>query len=179
MIKYKDVEIKNNIKEFTIREFEEISAILNNESLENVEKYMDVLEKLGIHSNLLNEMTDDEFFELISKFEMTTDLTLTPKFEHEGHTYVAYEEEFKLGVKALSIIEKAIAKNPNKYLAKTLAVIFKRSDLSGGEHYVDTHLKSKEKIFQELPATLAYPYLVYVVEKINNKFKNAVSEELA
>lgn len=178
MIEYKGHSFKNSISEFTIKEFEEISAILNDEELEQVEKYMEVFEKLGIPTQVVDEMSDDDFFYLIRQFDLKSSMALSPAVEIEGHLYVAHDGEFKMRVKDLSLIEKAVAKNPNKCLARVMAVIFKREDLSRVEHYTEAHLKHKEKLFEKQPAVLAYPYLVHVIENLNKKFKHATTEEL-
>ena len=169
MIEYKGTQIKNNIEDYTVEDFENVSNKLNDEEKSNVEKYFDVLETLGVPD--LDDMTDDEFFDIIKQFNFSTKLELQQYIELDGYKYVAHDGEFKLRAKDLALIEKAVDKEPKRYLARLMAIIYKREDLSKVEHYDEAHLKHKEKLFRTAGAKYAYPYLVYVADKINTKAK--------
>jgi hypothetical protein len=56
--------------------------------------------------------------------------------------------------------------------------MFKRTDLSQVEHYTEAHLKHKAKLFKQLKAEIAVPYLVFVTEKISSHAKTQSAEAL-
>jgi hypothetical protein len=175
MINVKEYPLRNSLNEFTIQEFEKVTAILNREDLESVEKYMEALLYLGLPEEILDELSDDEFFKIIAAFTFTEETAeLRPRVEIGSHTYVAYEgESFTLKVKDLSLIEKAVMKRPEAYLSRAMAIIFKREDLTRTEHYAEAHLEEKTKLFQKENATLAYPYLIHITQKLRQKIESA------
>jgi len=176
MYKVRDYEIKTSINEMTIAEFESISALLKNESLETIERYFEVLEFLGVPEAILDELTDEELFNAIKSFNtQAASKELKPSFELGGYTYRAYEDgtEFSLKARDLSYIEKA-AKTQTAWLSYIMAIIFKREDLGKSEHYADAHIKFKAKIFGELNAGEYYPYMLAVTERINQQITNYV-----
>jgi hypothetical protein len=62
------------------------------------------------------------------------------------------------------------------YISQIVAIMFKREDLSNTEHYAEAHLKHKAKLFKELKANIAIPYLTFIAQKINQQTKNEVTE---
>ena len=179
MITFKEYQLKNSLHEFTIEEYEKVTEILSNEELVNIEKYIDILLCLGLPENVLDEMTDDEFFNIINSFTFSIKSGMAPSIEIEGYEYVAYTEDtFKLKVKDLSLIEKAIVDTPNNYLSRAMAVIFKRADLTRVEHYSEAHLKEKTKLFKKVSAAIAFPYLIHLTEKLNSKLNAEVSSRM-
>jgi hypothetical protein len=172
MVKIRDYEIKQDIKELTITEFEKVSAILNNEELDKFESWADVFIYLGVPVEEVNDMEFDEFIKYVKDFndsKIEANLEMTKTIEVEGYTYQAFEDEFKLKVKDLKLIEKAITSNAQNYFAKLMSIIFKRTDLSNAEHYDNAHLKHKEKLFKDLSAELVVPYVVFVSKKLTNR----------
>lgn len=169
--------MKTNLEDFTVGEFEKIITILNNPLLENIEKYFDIFEFLGMPESILNDLTDDEFFELIQQFNLTSDHSeMKPSIEVDGRVYRAYPDdgEFILRAKDLSHIEKTIKNEPN-YVSKILAIILKREDLGPNEHWTSAHIVHKAKLFRDLNAKDMWPYIYFVTNKINNKLKDYVS----
>jgi hypothetical protein len=74
------------------------------------------------------------------------------------------------------MIEKIISRKSHNWISDLLALMFKRSDLSPTEHYAEAHLKHKSKLFKQLKAEIAIPYLVYVTEKIASHAKSESPE---
>jgi hypothetical protein len=175
MIDIKGYSLKNSLNEFTIDEFEKVTAILNRQDLESIEKYIEALLYLGLPEEILDELSDDEFFGIIKAFTFTEELgELKARIEIEGYHYVAYEgEAFVLKVKDLSLIEKAVIQKPEAYLSRALAIIFKRDDLTRVEHYAESHIQEKTKLFKKLNASLAYPYLIHITQKLKQKIESA------
>lgn len=175
MIDIKGFSLKNSLNEFTIDEFEKVTAILNREDYDNIEKYIQALLYLGLPEEILDELNDDEFFEIIKAFTFTEELgELTPRIIIDGYHYVAYEgETFNLKIKDLSLIEKAVIQKPEAYLSRAMAIIFKRDDLTRVEHYTEAHIVEKTKLFKKQNASLAYPYLLHITQKLKQKIESA------
>jgi len=169
MVEIRGYQINNQVSELTIDQFEKVSKILNDEELDKFEKWADVFILLGVPIDEVNDMDFDEFIHYVKDFnsvESNTDLEMIQEFELDGYTYRAYEDEFKLRVRDLKMIEKAMGKDNKNYFAKLLSIIFKRTDLTNAEHYENAHLKHKEKLFKDLNATIVVPYIVAVSRKL-------------
>jgi hypothetical protein len=169
MVKIRGYEITNDITELTIDQFEKVSKILNDEELDKFEKWADVFIFLGVPVSEVNDMEFDEFINYVKEFNATqgnNDLEMVQEFELEGYTYRAFEDEFKLKVRDLKMIEKAMGKDNSNYFARLMSILFKRTDLTNAEHYENAHLKHKEKLFKDLSATLVVPYVVAVSRKL-------------
>jgi hypothetical protein len=84
----------------------------------------------------------------------------------------------KLSVKDTKMIEKLIGRKSHNWISDLLALMFKRTDLSPTEHYAEAHLKHKSKLFKQLKAEIAVPYLVFVTEKIASHAKSEATESV-
>lgn len=179
MVEIRGYEVKNNVTEFTVAEFEKVSAILNDENLDKFERWADVFIYLGVPVEEVNDMEFNEFANYVKVFNESNvdkESVMTKELEIEGYTYRAYEDEFKLTVKDLKLIEKAIKNNATEYFPYMLAVIFKRTDLTKVEHYTEAHLKHKAKLFKDLKATVAVPFIVHVAKMFNTNEATEVVE---
>jgi hypothetical protein len=168
MITIKGFELKTELADMTVNEFEHISKILNNSQIDNVEKYCQVLEFLGMSDQIINELTDEEFYEIIRAFTYEPEYSkMTPTIECDGRKYRAYEDEGELilKVKDLNYIEKA-AKNEKNYLSKILAIVFKQEELTATEHYTPAHIAYKAELFGKLNAQQMAPYILTITNKI-------------
>ncbi len=171
MIQIKGISIKNLLSEYTLKEFQDISDIMNNAELEYIEKYIDILTYLGITDDVLDELTDDDLFDAIKELtrENDLDLALTKELEINGKTYVAYEDSFKLKAKDLALIEKWAKVGGSSYITKSIAVIFKEKGVS--DHYNPQYLESKFKQFENVKMNLVYGYIGHIIEKIVKKIE--------
>lgn len=177
MININDYEVKNTVEELTVKEFEEVAAIQNDQSLDYVEKQIKVFTTLGVPEDELDAMGIVEFKGHVKAFNDVEpkEYPFVPELEIEGFVYKAFDEEFKLSVRDLKHIESKVKKSPSKYMAFMLSVIFKRTDLTKTEHYDNAHLKEKERLFSKLPAAVAVPY----VQHIGRELANAMKDETA
>jgi len=180
MITIKNHNFRTQLHEMTVKEFGEVTAIFNDETLMNIEKYLDAISVLGISDEVINALTNDELFEIIQDFNVdakifdsTTQLPRT--ITVEGITYEAFPEdgEFQIKARELALIEKAI-QNRKTFFQKLLAIVFKNPELNK-EHFVEAHLRHKESLFSELNAKEYVLYLVVVSEKLSNKVVNAIN----
>jgi len=170
MIKIGSKEIKNFASEMDIQTFEKVSSFINDNEAETFEKWINIFVYLGADENEINEMDFNDFRECVKEFNAARE-QITPNYtktiEIGGYTYQSFEEEFKLSVRDLKYIEKSIKKDPANYLARMLAIIFKRTDLTPTEHYSDAHIDFKTKLFKKENAELVIPFVAYVGNKLN------------
>jgi hypothetical protein len=171
MITILDKELPNRVTELSIAQFEAITTINSNEELDPIEKHLKVFEYLGIPEKDFQDTDIDSFIEMVKEFNVSAkeDLTQVTEFELEGYKYVG---EFKLSVRDTKLIEKCVILKAPGYIAEITAIMFKREDLSNTEHYAEAHLKHKAKLFKELKANVAIPYLHFIAQKINQQAKN-------
>ncbi len=174
MVEILGKEIPNEMNEMSIQQFEEITEIHANDKLDVIEKHLEVFKFMGVPEEI--EDVDFEVFkEYISKFNTAKvpSSELLKRFEIDGFTYQAYDEDFKLTAKDTKTIEKILSNKHKGYISEVLAVLFKRTDLTKTEHYTDAHIKQKAKLIRELKAEVAVPYLVAVASAINNHVEKA------
>jgi hypothetical protein len=176
MYNYKGFDIKTSVNEMTVEQFEKTTVILNNEKITTIERYFNLLSYLGIPDGVLDEITDDEFFNIIKQFnkDQLGNKELIPSFEHNGVKYVAYEgEEFKLKAKDLILIEKNI-NSSSSYFASTIAILFKPEGTDLNLVYAPRAIEQRTKIVNTLNAADFYPYIVHITGKIISKTEQAV-----
>jgi hypothetical protein len=178
MIKINDYEVKNTVEELTVKEFEEIAGIQNDQSLDYVEKQIKVFTTLGVDEDVIDAMDIREFKSKVREFNdvEAKEYPFQNEFEIDGFIYKAYDEEFKLSVRDLKHIESKVKKSPSKYMAFMLAVIFKRTDLTKAEHYDNAHLKHKEELFSKLPAAVAVPYVTHIGRELAKAIQDDSAE---
>ena len=169
MIKIRDYEMKSSFTEWTISEYENIVEVLNNDG-DYIDKYIRVLEILGVPDTILDTMYDDEFFSVIENIlDNEMDNNYRKEVIVDGYRYVAYEDTYKLGIKDMAKIESIITRDEKNKISKIMAVIFKREDLTNTEHYDKAHLEYKAKIFSNLTADIMIPYMLIIQDKMVKK----------
>jgi hypothetical protein len=177
MIKIFEREIPNKMDELTIEQFEKVTEITNNKELDNIDRYIKIFEYFGVKESEWddNDVELSEFIEKVKEFNSSNyeKKDAVESFELEGYTY---EGQLKLSVKDTKIIEKIINRKSHNWISDLLALMFKRTDLSQVEHYTEAHLKHKSKLFKQLKAEIAVPYLVFVTEKIASHAKSQSPE---
>jgi hypothetical protein len=175
MITILNHELPNRVTELTIAQFEAITAINSNEELDPIEKHLKVFEYLGIPESEFSDTDIDTFISMVKDFNASQkeDLSQVTEIELEGYKYIG---EFKLSVRDTKLIEKSIMSKDAGYISQIVAIMFKREDLTNTEHYAEAHLKHKAKLFKELKANIAIPYLTFIAQKINQQTKNEVTE---
>jgi len=179
MVKIGSTEVPNEITELTIDQFEKVSNLMNDNELEPFEKWAGVFISLGANEDEVYDTEFNEFKEYISKFMNSTmqpNKEFVKSIEIDGYTYQAFEDEFKLNVRDLKLIEKCISTSPKNYISKLIAIVFKRTDLTKTEHYADAHIAQKSLLFKTQPAELAIPYVVYIGEKLGKTAKKIVDD---
>ena len=174
MVKIGTKKINNEVTELTIEQFEKLSATMNNAELDQFEKWAKIFIDLGADEDEVYDLDFEKFTEIVKNFSNTKkkpSKKFLKSIEVDGYTYQSYEDEFKLNVRDLKMIEKAVSTSPENYVSKVMAIIFKRTDLTKAEHYGDSHLALKSKMFKEQKADIAIAFIAYIGEKLGNTAK--------
>jgi hypothetical protein len=166
MIQMFGVEIPNHLNELTVQQFDELNKIENNQELDTIEKWIEKFIYLGVPDKAFDKMELDEFTNYIKEFnksempqgEKVTELVI------DKYTYQANET---IGVKDLGLIEKIYRGQDDNFCAQTLAILFKRTDLTRTEHYAPAHLKFKVNVMKKQNAEVAFPYIMEILQKIS------------
>lgn len=182
MITVKGYKLPNKASEMNIKLYEKLSEVLEAKVRDNgenkdvfkyesvIDKYLDVLELLGLPESAINELSQEEFKKAVIDFNKPTKVNykMVNKIEVNGRIYKAFEgKKFNLNVKDGALIEKYARQNPTRYVAEMLAVIFKDENLTDAEHRTNAHIKHKANIFRdEVKAEIAVPYLMEIAKKI-------------
>ena len=180
MVTILGIEVPNQLNELTVQQFETITTIHANTDLDAIDKHLQVFEFLGVPTIEWDNVEIEEFKEIVRNFnDIQSKPELVNTLEIDGYTYTAFEDKFKLSVKDTKHIEKIMHSKHKGYISELLAVLFKRTDLTKAEHYVDAHIKLKAKLIRELKAELAVPYLVEIGQKLSKHIpKDAPTEIL-
>lgn len=165
MIQMFGVEIPNHLNELTVQQFDELNKIENNQELDTIEKWIEKFIYLGVPDKAFDKMELEEFTNYIKEFnkseipqgEKVTELVI------DKYTYQANET---IGVKDLGLIEKIYRGQDDNFCAQTLAILFKRTDLTRTEHYAPAHLKFKVNVMKKQNAEVAFPYIMEILQKI-------------
>ena len=151
-IKGEEFPMKNQPNELTIGEYENLCAILNDDSLENIDKYFKAFVSLGMDIDILDSLDAFSFLRVINEFKgMKMDIgEMKQTIELNGRIYQSFTDEFFFTVKDMKMIESAIKKNPKFYIAEIIAIIFKDIELTKAEHYDNAHIKYKAKLIRDV-----------------------------
>jgi len=161
-------DIPNTLEELTIDQFEVITELSANSTIDPVDKYLQIFGSLGLEESLFYDVDIADFIEFTQKFNdlPTIDYPTVSEIELAGYSYSA---EMKLTVRDTKLVEKIAIAKPKGYISEILAIMFKRDDLTNAEHYADAHLKLKAKLIKELKANIAIPYLLFIAKKISKQ----------
>ncbi len=178
MIKIGSKEVPNIINELSIEQFEKISEITSQE-LDAFEKWVNIFVFLGADENEINELEFTEFKEKVKEFNSITykaSKKFLKSFDLDGYTYKSHDKKLTISVREMKHIEKIIKNNPNNYISKVIAVLFKRTDLKDQEHYTDAHIKHKANLFKKLNAEFTLPYIAFIGDKMKDTAKQINDE---
>ena len=168
----KSYEIKNEIKEFTIGEFEDICRILNSKEKNYIDKWIDIFSLLGIPENISGDWDTFAFMKVIKEFNLSesqVDKVFKKDIKLNDEIYSYTGDEFKLTVREMRLIEDAVKKNESRYLGELLAIIYKREDLDKSITYDLSHIKYKaEMIRKQIKADIVIPYMAFLSKKLIN-----------
>lgn len=180
MIKIGSAKISNEINELTISQFEKLSRTMADNELDQFEKWAKIFIDLGANEDFVYDLDFEDFKKIVGDF-MSTKIEASKEFtktiEIDGYTYQSFEDEFKLKIRDLKLIEKSISQHPENHVSRTMAILFKRTDLTNIEHESEAHIKLKTKLFQNQKSEIAIPFLAYIGEKLSETAKQIIVEE--
>jgi len=169
------VEIPNQLNELSVQQFDELNKIENNTELDTIEKWIEKFIYLGVPEKAFDNMELEEFANYIKLFNKS-DIPQGPKVTEliiDKYTYQANES---IGVKDLGLLERIYRSQADDFCAQTLAILFKRTDLTRTEHYAPAHLKFKVNIMKKQNAEIAFPYIMEILSKITKIAEKKVEE---
>lgn len=176
MITVNNTQIKHSFSELTIKEYEVISSILNDNEKDYIDKWSEIFIFLGVDENSLDSMVVSEFIEAIKNFNLNQgDITdeIKQTITLNGIDYYAFknEEEFKITVKEMNFIENAIKHNDKRYIGDVLAIIYKNPQNDKTINFDKAHIHFKaELIRKEITADIAIPILNYLGKIVIKNF---------
>lgn len=168
-------DIPNQLNELTVEQFDYLNKIENNTELDTIEKWIEKFVYLGVPEKAFDNMELEEFANYIKIFNKS-DIPSTDKVTKIVIDKYTYETSENIGVKDLGMIEKIYRSQDDNFTAQTLAILFKRTDLSRTEHYAPAHLKLKTNLFKKQTAEIAFPYILDILQKITKITEQKVEE---
>lgn len=170
-------QVKNLIEELNLEEFSNLNKVISNEGTDNITKWCDVLEYLGLPTSIIDELGIDELAEYIKNaFKDKVETKINGRIEVDNYVYECKLENDKPVITVIDLkwLEKMFEKGP----AHLIAVLFKRTDLSKKEHFERSHINHKaELIGKAMPAVQALHFLVYISQQVNKAFKSFADEQ--
>ena len=170
-------QVKNLVSELNLDEFSKLNTIISDEKSDNVTKWCDVLEHVGLPTHVIDELSIDELAEYISNaFKDKISSKINGSIEVDGYTYECKLDNNKpvISVIDLKWIEKVMSKGP----AHLIAVVFKRTDLAKKEHFERAHINHKAEVLgKAMSAEQSLHFLTYISQEINKAFKSFVDEQ--
>ena len=161
--------VKNRAEEFLIKDFENVTKILNDKKKNNIDKWSETFVYCGLPQDIVDEFDAGAFIQLVKEFNILDGLNIeiSKEIELNGEIYTAYDDEFKMTVKDMRFIEDYIVKNDDRYLGELMAVIYKRKDLDKSLHYDKSHIHFKAELFRkEVTADKTIPFIQFLSKKL-------------
>lgn len=175
MIQIFGTDIPNQLDELTVEQFDYLNKIENNIELDTIEKWIEKFIYLGVPEKAFDSMELEEFANYIKVFNKS-DIPSTDKVTELVIDKYTYQSSENIGVKDLGMIEKIYRSQDDNFTSQTLAILFKRTDLTRTEHYAPAHLKLKTNLFKKQTAEIAFPYILDILQKITKITEKKVEE---
>jgi hypothetical protein len=172
MILIQNTEVKSLISELSFREFQDCLTILGDQEKEMIERYLEILTRLGVPDEELNKITIEDLIPFVNvfgkeKFEKTS---IPQKITINDIVYKIHDSEnYKISVKDLWQIEKQVKKDENIDLIKAISIIAKQEDVESKWHYNESHLFNKAKIFEAQSVTVFLPLIFHIGIELGEK----------
>lgn len=156
---FKNIEIKSEITEFTLGEFNKLLTIMENDETQIFTKYTDMMKLIGIPEDIALDCTIEELREFGSIFT--------------GDDYSKYEEQeiiyingrdYKLSpfnVRVGKLLEKYSKTFVNELPIFISAIRYQDTALTPNEHNDINHIKHKMELFSKEIAT---PFVVTYIK---------------
>lgn len=172
----KDYEIRNQLNELTIGEFEKLSEIMNDKEKNSLEKWSLIFAFLGLPVDVIDSFDTFTFIDIIKEFNIfnLSSVEFAEKLTLKGIDYClkTTDNGLHITVKEMKIIENFVIKDNSKYLANMLAVLYKRPDVDANITYDNAHIKFKADLIRdEITADVAIPFITFLSQKLLNDYE--------
>jgi hypothetical protein len=189
MIEIKGRKGRNHAREYMISEYEVLTEKVSGKvwspdqkeeryDYETIfEKWEDIFKFSGLGEIDELDLSLSEFEKAITVFNQKDPepYEVVKEIEVDGRTYRAFQDGEKLSLPKWNLLMKFMKKNPKRYLAELLAIIFEDVDLTKTEHKDEAHIKHKAKLFREkVNAAVAVPYLSFVLYQMAKQKKESL-----
>lgn len=176
MITINNYECKTSIEEFTLNEFDCMNLVLNDHTLNKMEKNLQLMKIAGYKGELklVSLKTLKTYIsELNAQAEKDAEFVvqdLLKSIEINGRNYVCYTENINDELMGwdTGLIAELPRKRGGEYMSEAIAILFKDDQLTHVEHYTDAHIKYKTELFGNQKLSLFYPYIKFIVQNIIN-----------
>ena len=175
MINIKGYEVKNLNNELLIKDFEHITMLFNDKEKMFFEKWAEIFIYLGVPEEVVDNFDVDDFIIGIKDFNDVSDqknINIIKDITIDGVEYSCYDENFKITVKDMSLIEEYAKKNENRYLGDVMAVLYKRVDADKNVNYDKSHIHYKAELFRK---EITIDKLVPILNILSNKLIKEVT----
>ncbi len=168
-INEKEIEVLTSLGELSITQFIGASSIINDESLDNVSKYIKILELTTPLTVDEIEELDIEIFKVLSNLLNLTEITIESTFineiEIDGNIYKTKSDgtSYKFSVKEMLLLQELVKKNNAKesYILDLVGIIFRESDADGniiGELTKEA-INNRKEVLKSIKMIIILPYL--------------------
>lgn len=173
-------ELRNEPNELTLKEFDNIHSIVDRPQGDQVTKFFEILESMGVPEYILDNLTQKEFIEavkLYNDYEMPNELK--QEIEVNGRKYVLFTgEEFEFKARDISYIEQAQLKQDKRFPSWVMAILYKDEELGRNEHYDWNHIKHKANLFRDnLKTDIVVPLMARLVRRKVKDLEEGVSQK--
>lgn len=171
-------QMRCQLNEITLDEFERLCQALNEETEEVFERYIKVFSILGLSDDDVDLITIEDFKQLIRQFaDIPWDNNDFVKELHiEGKVYTSYTgDKYTLSIRDLSKIEKYMKKDKFRYIGEMMAIIYKDKSISKDKWYEEFHIKETAEVFRRsVTADFVLPYINLILKDIVATLKRNV-----
>ena len=184
MITIRNIELKTELTEFTVQEFEKIMIIQNDDKIDVIDGLLETIVIAGLKDeNILAELTFEELrtFEkslTIASKDSIDSIDFVKEITIGNRTYKSFNGDTYIATaKDAGYIERIVKQKGFKYIVEAMAYIFKDDQLSHKEHNDPAHIKYKMSLFADQPAIIAIPFIIYIVKEVIDKMGNQLTDE--
>lgn len=179
MIKINGYDIRTNLDELTIKEFERLMDIFNSNDILKTDKYIKMLKICGMDDEGILTLKLSQLKEYISAINFTDEIK-DRKYDIviDDKKYILNNDNGNINMYAydIQLIEERIIKNGNKWFVYAMAVLFKDDSLSLKDNFQKYNINQRIKLFESTPADVFISHLPYIVDSIqqsnNEELKN-------
>lgn len=161
--------IKNELKEITLGEFQEISNISDSDSGYQFEKLLNVILILSEDKRVVDYIYEDNFYEILEELKFNgIPMDMNSEYIINGKLFKIKlnkdGSDIFLYISQLSEIEKILINNPKNHLGKIMSILFKSEGMSNNH---------KEKFLKDhMTMDIAMPFISRLNIKVLENIKN-------